>query len=51
MTKPLEKAIKPVPEDNQSPKGPGSTPKVPIDTMSGNLRKHGFRTAAPRLSE
>ena len=36
MTKPLEKAIQPVPEDNQSPKGPGSAPKVPIDTTKGH---------------
>src|SRR5262249_22969094 len=31
MTKPLVKDIKPVPEDNKSHKGPGSTPAVPLD--------------------
>ncbi|MBR1197206.1 hypothetical protein JQ634_10410 [Bradyrhizobium sp. AUGA SZCCT0240] len=36
MTKPLEKTITPVPEENQSPKGPGSTPKVPVDTTKGH---------------
>ena len=36
MTKPLEKTIKPVPEENQSPKGPGSAPKVPIDATKGH---------------
>ena len=36
MTKPLEKNITPVPEDNKSHKGPGSAPKVPIDTTKGH---------------
>ena len=36
MTKPLEKTIKPVPEDNKSHKGPGSAPKVPVDTTKGH---------------
>jgi len=31
MTK-LKKTIRPVPEDNKSHKGPGSTPEVPVDT-------------------
>jgi hypothetical protein len=48
MTKPLEKTIKPVPDDNQSHKGPGSAPKVPVDTTKGhrddekaNIREQG----------
>ena len=48
MTKPLEKTITPVPEENRSPKGPGSTPKVPVDTTKGhrddeknNIREQG----------
>jgi hypothetical protein len=36
MTKPLTKNIKPVPEENKSPKGPGSAPGVPIDTTKGH---------------
>src|SRR5258708_3256056 len=36
MTKPLKKTIKPVPEDNKSHKGPGSTPQVPVDTTKGH---------------
>lgn len=32
MTKP----IPPVPEDNRSDKGPGSAPKVPLDTTKGH---------------
>ena len=36
MTKPLTKTIQPVPEDNQSHKGPGSAPDVPLDTTKGD---------------
>jgi hypothetical protein len=36
MTKPLTKAITPVPEDNQCHKGPGSAPSVPLDTTKGH---------------
>ncbi len=36
MTKPQKKAIMPVPEDNRSHKGPGSTPEVPVDTTRGH---------------
>jgi hypothetical protein len=45
MTKPREKTITPVPDDNQSHKGPGSTPKVPIDTTKGHRddEKHNIR--------
>jgi hypothetical protein len=45
MTKPLSKAIKPVPEENQSHKGPGSAPSVPIDTTKGHRddEKHNIR--------
>ena len=48
MTKPLEKTVQPVPEENQSHKGPGSAPKVPLDTTKGhrddekqNIREQG----------
>jgi hypothetical protein len=48
MTKPLNKNIKPVPEENQSHKGPGSAPAVPVDTTKGhrddekqNIREQG----------
>jgi hypothetical protein len=34
MTK--KKTIKPVPEENRSHKGPGSTPEVPADTTRGH---------------
>ena len=47
MTKPL-KTITPVPDDNQSHKGPGSAPEVPIDPPKGprddakpNIREQG----------
>jgi hypothetical protein len=36
MTKPRTKTIKPVPEENQSHKGPGSAPSVPVDTTKGH---------------
>ena len=36
MTKPQNKTIKPVPEENQSHKGPGSAPSVPVDTTKGH---------------
>ena len=36
MTKPLTTNVVPVPEDNQSHKGPGSAPKVPVDTTKGH---------------
>jgi hypothetical protein len=36
MTKPQTKPIKPVPEENQSRKGPGSAPRVPVDTTKGH---------------
>ena len=36
MTKPLTKAITPVPEENQSHKGPGSAPSVPLYTTKGH---------------
>ena len=45
LTKSLEKAITPVPDCNQSHKGPGSAPKVPIDTTKGHRddEKHNIR--------
>ena len=36
MTTPLTKVIKPVPEENQSHKGPGSAPSEPLDTTKGH---------------
>jgi hypothetical protein len=48
MTTPLTKTTPPVPEENQSPKGPGSVPEVPLDTTKGhrddekqNIREQG----------
>jgi len=48
MTKPREKIIKPVPDDNQSHKGPGSAPAVPLDTTRGHRddEKHNTREQA-----
>ena len=36
MTKTVTKPIPPVPDDNQSHKGPGSAPDVPLDTTKGH---------------
>jgi hypothetical protein len=36
MSKPSKKAQNPVPEENKSHKGPGSTPEVPLDTTKGH---------------
>ena len=40
--------IQPVPEDNQSHKGPGSAPSVPLDTTKGHRddEKHNIREQA-----
>ncbi|HLZ03779.1 MAG TPA: hypothetical protein VKR55_16725 [Bradyrhizobium sp.] len=48
MTKPLKKIIRPVPADEQSHKGPGSTPAVPLDTTKGHRddEKHNIREQA-----
>ena len=48
MTKPLNKPIRPVPEDAQSHKGPGSKPSVPLDTTKGHRddEKHNIREQA-----
>lgn len=48
MTKPRRKIIKPVPEDAQSHRGPGSTPAVPLDTTKGHRddEKHNTREQA-----
>lgn len=40
MTKPLTKTVKPVPAENQSHKGPGSTPSIPLDTTKGHTKGH-----------
>ena len=46
MTK--KKNIKPVPEEAQSHKGPGSEPDVPLDTTKGHRddEKHNIREQA-----
>ena len=36
MTRPSKKIITPVPDDEQSHKGPGSIPPVPLDTTKGH---------------
>jgi hypothetical protein len=36
MTKPQTKTNNPVPEENQSHKGPGSATSVPLDTTRGH---------------
>jgi hypothetical protein len=48
MTKPLTKIVQPVPDENQSHKGAGSAPAVPVDTTKGhrddekqNIREQG----------
>ncbi len=48
MTKPRTKTIQPVPDDNKSHKGPGSTPGVPLDTTKGHRddEKHNIREQA-----
>lgn len=35
-SEPMTKHIQPVPEENRSPNGPGSTPQVAIDTTKGH---------------
>jgi hypothetical protein len=41
----MTKTTPPIPEDNQSPKGPGSAPSVPLDTTKGHRddEKHNIR--------
>jgi hypothetical protein len=48
MTKPLTKTVQPVPDENQSHKGAGSAPTVPIDTTKGhrNDEKRNIREQA-----
>jgi hypothetical protein len=48
MNKPPDKAIQPVPEENRSHKGPGSTPQIPVDTTKGHRddEKHNIREQA-----
>ncbi|MCC8939312.1 hypothetical protein XH93_37840 [Bradyrhizobium sp. CCBAU 51753] len=48
MTKPKTTNIRPVPDDNQSHKGPGSAPGVPLDTTKGHRddEKHNIREQA-----
>jgi hypothetical protein len=45
MTRPLTKTFQPVPDGNQSHKGPGSAPAVPLDTTKGHRddEKHNIR--------
>jgi hypothetical protein len=44
----MTKSIQPVPNDNRSPKGPGSAPAVPVDTTKGHRddEKHNIREQA-----
>jgi hypothetical protein len=48
MTKPHPSNIQPVPDDNQSHKGTGSEPAVPLDTTKGHRddEKHNIREQA-----
>jgi hypothetical protein len=48
MTKRRTKPIKPVPEDNQSHKDPGSVSDVPVDATKshGDDEKHNIREQA-----
>ena len=48
MTRPSSKTFPPVPEDNQSHKGPGSSPDVALDTTKGHRddEKHNIREQA-----
>jgi hypothetical protein len=48
MTKTRRKGIRPVPDDNQSHKGPGSAPDLPLDTTKGHRddEKHNIREQA-----
>jgi hypothetical protein len=48
VTKRQTKTIKSVPDDNQSHKGTGSAPGVPIDTTKGHRddEKHNIREQA-----
>jgi hypothetical protein len=48
MTKHSMRTICPVPEDNQSHKGPGSAPHVSLDTTRGHRddEKHNIREQA-----
>ena len=48
MTRPSMKTITPVPADNQSPKGPGSAPAIPLDATRGHRddEKHNIREQA-----
>jgi hypothetical protein len=41
----MTKTIQPVPEDNKSHKGPGSEPKIALDTTKGHRddEKHNIR--------
>ena len=50
MTKPPTKTITPVPARNQSHKGPGSAPSVPLDTTKGHRddEKHNIREQGDR---
>jgi hypothetical protein len=48
MTRPSSKTFPPVPGDNQSHKGPGSSPDVALDTTKGHRddEKHNIREQA-----
>jgi hypothetical protein len=44
----MTKTVPPIPQDNQSHKGPGSAPNVPLDTTKGhrNDEKNNIREQA-----
>lgn len=46
MTKPLTKTVQPVPEKNQSHKGAGSAPSLPVDTTKGHRDERNIREQA-----
>jgi hypothetical protein len=50
MTKPLTKTVQPVPDENQSHKGAGGAPLVPVDTSKGHRddEKQNIREQAAR---
>ena len=50
----LTKTVPPIPEDNQSHKGPGSAPDVPLDTTKGHRddeKNNNPRTGSARQSD
>ena len=50
MTKPPARTIQPVPDDNQSHKGPGGASAVPLDTTKGHRDDEKHDIPANRAS-